>query len=179
MRKTTIVSSKVSMRERDKKLLKEEQNTRMQLRQVERGNDTYSHTQSAFNDKHMINALKRVQESDVTVDTSYSRYQGSSLYTESIGQSLKKVEKNALRKIRKDLSKRTPPDAVSTIHPIGTIKTIRPVETTSKKKELKETLWKTICKQVNKPTVTTSNTLFESTSRWGVNVSAQQRRKNI
>ena len=178
MSKTTIVSSKVSMRERDKKLLKEEQNTRMQLRQVEQGNEHYSQTQSAFADKHMINALKRVQESDVTVDTSYSRYQGSSLFTESIGQSLKKVERNALRKIKKDLSKRTPTDAVSKIEPIGTIKTIRPVETTSKKKQLKESLWKKICRQVGKPKPT-NNTLFESTNRWGVNVSAQQRRKTI
>ena len=178
MNKTTIVSSEVSKRNRDKQLLKEQQNKEMQLRQVERGNDTYSHTQSAFNDKHMINALKKVQESDVTVDTSYSRYQGSSLYTESIGQSLKKVEKNALRKIKKDLSKRTPTDAVSKIEPIGTIKTIRPVETTPKKKELKESLWKKVCRQVNKPKVTT-NTLFESTNRWGVNVSAQQRKRTI
>ena len=178
MNKTTIVSSEVSKRNRDKQLLKEQQNKEMQLRQVERGNDTYSHTQSAFNDKHMINALKKVQESDVTVDTSYSRYQGSSLYTESIGQSLKKVEKNALRKIKKDLSKRTPTDAVSTIHPIGTIKTIRPVETTSKKKQLKESLWKKICRQVGKPKPT-NNTLFESNNRWGVNVSAQQRRRTI
>jgi len=178
MNKTTIVSNEVSKRNRDKQLLKEQQNKEMQLRQVERGNDTYSHTQSAFNDKHMINALKKVQESDVTVDTSYSRYQGSSLYTESIGQSMKKVERNALRKIKKDLSKRTPTDAVSKIEPIGTIKTIRPVETTPKKKELKESLWKKVCRQVNKPKVTT-NTLFESTNRWGVNVSAQQRKRTI
>ena len=178
MNKTTIVSSEVSKRNRDKQLLKEQQNKEMQLRQVERGNDTYSHTQSAFNDKHMINALKKVQESDVTVDTSYSRYQGSSLYTESIGQSMKKVERNALRKIKKDLSKRTPTDAVSKIEPIGTIKTIRPVETTSKKKQLKESLWKKICRQVGKPELTT-NTLFESTNRWGVNVSALQRKRTI
>ena len=178
MNKTTIVSGAVSKRNRDKQLLKEKQNKEMQLRQVERSNDTYSNTQSAFNDKHMINALKKVQESDVTVDTSYSRYQGSSLYTESIGQSLEKVEKNALRKIKKDLSKRTPTDAVSKIEPIGTIKTIRPVETTSKKKQLKETLWKRICRQVGKPELT-NNTLFESTNRWGVNVSALQRKRTI
>ena len=177
MNKTTIVSGAVSKRNRDKQLLKEKQNKEMQLRQVERSNDTYSNTQSAFNDKHMINALKKVQESDVTVDTSYSRYTGSSLYTESIGQSLEKVERNALRKIKKDLSKRTPTDAVSKIEPIGTIKTIRPVET-SKKKQLKETLWKKICRQVGKPKPT-NNTLFESNNRWGVNVSAQQRRRTI
>ena len=178
MNKTTIVSGAVSKRNRDKQLLKEKQNKEMQLRQVERSNDTYSNTQSAFNDMHMINALKKVQESDVTVDTSYSRYTGSSLYTESIGQSLEKVEKNALRKIKKDLSKRTPTDAVSKIEPIGTIKTIRPVETTSKKKQLKESLWKKICRQVGKPELTT-NTLFESTNRWGVNISALQRKRTI
>ena len=167
MDKTIIVSSEVSMRERDKKLLKEQQNKEMQLRQVEQGNDTYSHTQSAFNDKHMINALKRVQESDVTVDTSYSRYQGSSLYTESIGQSYKRVEKKTPNRIAIETPKINLKEVTSTIEPVKT------------KKPLKESLWKKVCRQVNKPKVTTSNTLFESNNRWGVNVSAQQRRRTI
>ena len=164
MNKTIIVSSEVSMRERDKKLLKEQQNKEMQLRQVEQGSDTYKHTQSAFNDKHMINALKKVKESDVTVDTSYSRYQGSSLYTESIGQSYKRVGKNTSKRIARETPKRHLQEVTSTIEPVKT------------KKPLKESLWKKVCRQVNKPKVTT-NTLFESTNRWGVNVSAQQRRR--
>ena len=166
MNKTTIVSGAVSKRNRDKQLLKEQQNKEMQLRQVERGNDTYSHTQSAFNDKHMINALKRVQESDVTVDTSYSRYQGSSLYTESIGQSYKRVGKKTPNRIAIETPKINLKEVTSTIEPVKT------------KKELKETLWKKVCRQVGKPKPT-NNTLFESNNRWGVNVSAQQRRKPI
>ena len=55
---------------------------------------------------------------------------------------------------------------------------LRPVETTSKKKPLEETLWRKICRQVGKPELTT-NTLFESTNRWGVNVSALQRKRTI
>ena len=168
MDKTIIVSSEVSIRERNKQLLKEQQNKEMQLKQVERGNETYTQTQSAFNDRHMISALQKVQQSDTTIDTSYSRFQGSSLYTESIGQSLKKVERNALRKIRKALPKKQSKETTSTLQLVETPK--------SKKQPLKETFWKRVCRQVNKPRLTDS-TLFESTNRYGVNVRAQQQRK--
>ena len=169
MQRETIVSSKVSMRNRDKQLLKEQQNKQMQLKQVEQSSSAYRHSQSAFADRHMIEALKKVQLSDTTINASYSRFQGSSLYTESIGQSLKKVEQNALRKIRKDLPKTKPKDATSITEPV--------MKSKSNKKPLEETLWQKICRQVDKPRLT-DNTLFESTNRYGVNVRAQQKRNN-
>ena len=168
MDKTIIVSSEVSLRERNKQLVKEQQNKEMQLRQVEQGSGTYKHTQSAFNDKHMIEALKKVKQSDTTIDASYSRFQGSSYYTESIGQSLKKVERNALRKIKKDLPKTLPKDAITTTEPTA--------KTPSNKHPIEETFWQRVCRQIDKPRFS-GNTLFEHTNRWGVNLSSKPQRK--
>lgn len=167
MAREIIVSSSVSIRNRDKRLLKEQQNKQMQLKQVEQNGVAYKNTQSAFADKHIAEALKKVQQSDVTIDKSYSRFQGSSLYTESIGQSLKKVERNALRKIRKTLPKHEPTNAVSIKEPIEKSK--------SSKQSIEETLWQRVCRQVNKPRLT-ANTLFESTNRYGVNVRTNHKR---
>jgi len=169
MEKNTIVSINVSRNERDKEKLKEQQNKQMQLRQVEQGSGNYKHTQSAFADKHMIEALKQVQQSDTTIDASYSRFQGSSYYTETIGQSLKKVERNALRKIKKALPKKQSKDVITTTEPVKKSKSI--------KQPIQETLWQKVCRQIDKPRFG-GNTLFENTNRYGVNVRAQQQRKS-
>ena len=173
MNKNTIVSMNVTRKENDKRKLKEQQKKEMELRQVEHVSNSYRNAQSAFNDTHVVDALKKVQESDTTVDVGFARFSGTSLYTESLGKSLDK----SLDKLQKDTM-----DRIKRIFPTyvkdDELDKPKEMDSTVKNKtastdSIKEDItWDLICSQIGKER-RKHNRLFEHTSRWGVNVSKQ------
>ena len=165
MHKNIIVSMDVIRKQNNKRKLKEEQKKAMDLRHVEHMSNGYRSTQSAFNDTHVADALKKVQENDTTVDVGFARFNGSNLYTESVGQSSGQQQKDTLNKPTKKLSAKKSIKKINIDKPIKTNKS----PTTYMKEEI---TWDLICSQVGKER-RKHNRLFEHTSRWGVNVSKQ------
>ena len=77
---TTLVSLEVTRRLKEQAELKQVQKYEMGLHQIERQEENYNKSTSASKDKYMIEALKKVKQSDVTFNNDYTDMTGSGLY---------------------------------------------------------------------------------------------------
>ena len=151
----TIISIDASRREQKKKEDKLKQKKQMDLNLIEKTNKHYQSVQEASNDKQMVNLLAKVRQSDIGVDEGFARFNGSHLYTESIGKKLKCLEKETLDKIEKDY----PTQLVGKKPKKRVIKKKILQESSNPKK--KEVTWNYICEQLDKPRFEPStSTLF-------------------
>ena len=83
----TIISIEASQREKERKELKLKQKKQMEFNLVEKTSENYKTVSNASNDKKMIGLLQKVRQSDhVGVDQDFARFNGSHLYTQSIGK---------------------------------------------------------------------------------------------
>ena len=154
----TIKSLDVSQREKDKQELKNIQKKAMDLNLIENTNKHYQSVQDATNDKKMINLLEKVRQSDTGVDEDFARFNGSHLYTQSIGK--KQSKRNALLKENIDRSEQDFPTQLNGKKPKKR-KPKKEILQESSKSIKKEVTWNYICEQLDKPRWSPStSTLF-------------------
>ena len=103
----TIISIDVSRREKEKKELKLKQKKLMDINLVEKTSENYKVVSNASNDKKMVGLLQKVRQSDTGVDEDFARFNGSHLYTQSIGKTQNK--RKALLKENIDKSEKDYP----------------------------------------------------------------------
>jgi len=151
----TIRSQDVSLREKNKQELKNRQKKTMDLNLIERTNKHYQSVQAATNDKKMINLLEKVRQSDTGVDEDFARFNGSHLYTQSIGK--KQDKRNALLKENIDQSERDFPTQLNGRKPRKRILKEKVLKESNKPKK-KEVTWNYICEQLDKPRWSPSTT---------------------
>ena len=77
---TTLVSLEVSRREKEKAELKQIQKYEMGLKQIESKEGNYISSTSSSKDKYMIEAMKKVQQSDITFAPTLTDVNGSGMY---------------------------------------------------------------------------------------------------
>lgn len=77
---TTLVSLDVSRRAKELAELKQVQKYEMGFKQTQKQDDNYNNSTSASKDKYMIEALKKVKQSNVTFNNDYTDITGSGLY---------------------------------------------------------------------------------------------------
>ena len=76
----TLVPVQVSRRREEKEELRRTQNKEMGSKQVEQQTKNFYQSVDSTNDKYMIDALKKVRESDVTHPESLTRLNGNWLF---------------------------------------------------------------------------------------------------
>jgi len=76
----TIVSIEVSRRLKEQKELKQRQKYQMELNRIEKTHTNYNTSKSASTDDYMIEAMKKVQSSNASIDQDYARFTGTALY---------------------------------------------------------------------------------------------------
>ena len=155
----TIISIEASQREKERKELKLKQKKLMDINLVEKTSENYKTVSNASNDKKMIGLLHKVRQSDhVGVDQDFARFNGSHLYTQSIGK--KQNKRNALLNENIDQSEQDYPTQLNGKKPRKRIIKEKILIETSKPKN-KEVTWNYICEQLDKPRFEPStNTLF-------------------
>ena len=108
---TTLVSLEVSRREKEKAELKQIQKYEMGLKQIESKAGNYISSTSSSKDKYMIEAMNKVQQSDVTFAPTLTDVNGSGMYhlkqrhskplPKQIEDKVDAIAKDALNKIVK------------------------------------------------------------------------------
>jgi hypothetical protein len=143
---TTLISLEQEKRLRDKEDLKKKTQVLHDLKQVNKTDKQFQQSTDSINDTYMKDALSKVRESNVSIDTDLSRFNGTYLYTESqkdddLGKKLDDLEKEVISDLEK----------ISNT-PKKTKKTKSKVELTSDKPSLKqqneELTWDKILEQV-------------------------------
>ena len=79
----TVIPLDVSRRKKEEEKLKQKQKFDMSLGQIESSSSNYTNAIASSSDTYMTEALEKVRQSKVTIDSAYSRFAGTSLYTES------------------------------------------------------------------------------------------------
>jgi len=143
----TIRSQDVSLREKNKQELKNNQKKTMDLNLIERTNKHYQSVQAATNDKKMVNLLNEVRKSDTTVNSDYARFNGTAIYNPPIKKKLHALEKETIDKIEKDY-----PTQLHGKEPKKRKrKKTKTTVLTSSKTIKEEITWNYICEQLEKP----------------------------
>ena len=154
----TIISIDASRREKERKELKLKQKKLMDINLVEKTSESYKTVSNATNDKKMVGLLQKVRQSDTGVDEGFARFNGSHLYTESIGK--KQNKRKALLKENIDRSEKDYPTQLNGKKPRKRIIKEKILQESSKPKK-KEVTWNYICEQLDKPRWSPStSTLF-------------------
>ena len=143
----TIRSQAVSLREKNKQELKNNQKKTMDLNLIERTNNHYQSVQAATNDKKMVNLLNEVRKSDTTVNSDYARFNGTAIYNPPIKKKLHALEKETLDKIEKDY-----PTQLHGKEPKKRKRKKTETAVLTSSKTIKEEItWNYICEQLEKP----------------------------
>mgnify|MGYP001122569565 FL=1 len=143
----TIRSQDVSLREKNKQELKNNQKKTMDLNLIEKTNKHYQSVQAATNDKKMVNLLNEVRKSDTTVNSDYARFNGTAIYNPPIKKKLHALEKETIDKIEKDY-----PTQLHGKEPKKRkLKKTEPTILNSSKTMKEEITWNYICEQLEKP----------------------------
>ena len=79
----TVIPLDVSRRKKEEEKLRQKQKFDMSLGQIESSSSNYTNAIASSSDTYMTEALEKVRQSKVTIDSAYSRFAGTSLYTES------------------------------------------------------------------------------------------------
>ena len=79
----TIIPMETQKRLNKLEELKKKTNYLMNLKQIRKSQSNFDASSSAAKDTYMTDALEKVRQSKVTIDSDYSRFVGTSLYTES------------------------------------------------------------------------------------------------
>ncbi len=79
----TIIPMETQKRLNKLEELKKKTNYLMNLKQIRKSQSNFDASSSAAKDTYMTEALQKVRQSKVTIDGDYSRFVGTSLYTES------------------------------------------------------------------------------------------------
>mgnify|MGYP003681274463 FL=1 len=154
----TIISIDVSRREKERKELRLKQKKLMDINLVEKTSENYKVVSNASNDKKMVGLLQKVRQSDAGVDEDFARFNGSHLYTQSIGKTQNK--RKALLKENIDKSEKDYPTQLIGNKPRKRIIKKKVLQETSKSKN-KEITWNYICEQLgHQRFVPSTNTLF-------------------
>ena len=141
---TTLVSLDVSRRAKELAELKQVQKYEMGFKQTQKQDDNYNNSTSASKDKYMIEALKKVKQSDVTFNNDYTDITGSGLYNPRLKPNtlngLDKQMADELKSFKKELKSSSS----------GYVK--KPLQTNKPKvqKEEKKLNWNMICEQLGK-----------------------------
>ena len=117
----------------------------MDFNRLEQRNSNYRAAQSASKDTYMMEALKKVKESNTTIDTDLSMFNGSYLYTESqtkkgLHQSLETLECAVMEDVQ---SLSTKPKSIKT-------KPHVPSSSTNLTEKYEQGSWKLILEQVGR-----------------------------
>jgi len=141
----TIVSIEVSRRLKEQKELKQRQKYQMELNRIEKTHTNYNTSKSASTDDYMIEAMKKVQSSNASIDQDYARFTGTALYNpppKTDAEKLDAIARDAPNKIKKI----KPKDKSVSGSAVETLKTNKP-KVTNEDKELN---WTTIVEQLGK-----------------------------
>ena len=82
----TLVSLEVSRRRENQQNLKQRQQKEMESRRVERDSKNFNQSVNATNDQYMVDALKRVRTSGVTLPEDLTRRHGSWMHNRSFNK---------------------------------------------------------------------------------------------
>ena len=82
----TLVSLEVSRRRENQHNLKQRQQKEMESRRVERDSKNFNQSVNATNDQYMVDALKRVRTSGVTLPEDLTRRHGSWMHNRSFNK---------------------------------------------------------------------------------------------
>jgi hypothetical protein len=141
---TTLVSLEVTRRQKELAELKQIQKYEMGFNQIKRKEDNYNKSTSASKDKYMVEALKKVKQSNITFNNDYTDMTGSGLYNPRTKPNtlddLDKQMSDELKSFKKELK----------VSSNGYVK--KPLQTNKPKiqKEEKELNWNMICEQLGK-----------------------------
>jgi len=86
MDRETLVPVEVSRRREDQQKLKERQQKEMESRRVERDSKNFNQSVNATNDRYMVDALKQVRTSGVSLPEDLTRRHGSWMHNRSFNK---------------------------------------------------------------------------------------------
>ena len=139
--------------------LKKKTNVLKNLKQLNQPNKSQELSIEPFSDNHMKDALQTVRKSEIGIDIDYARFNGTSLYTESVGKdSLEKTledleqevldELEAAERKEKLKSKQTKEPEIEVVDRFDRETSALPK---SSKEKNEDVSWTRICEQLDKP----------------------------
>ena len=97
---TTIVSLDVSRRAKELSELKQIQKYEMSFNQIENEKDNYNKSTSASKDKYMVEALKKVKQSNITFNNDYTNMNGSGLFNPKVKPKQQMIKRKKVTKFK-------------------------------------------------------------------------------
>ncbi len=86
MDRETLVPIEVTRRREEQQKLKQTQQKEMESRRVDRDSNNFNQSVNATNDQYMVDALKRVRTSGVTLPEELTRRHGSWMHNRSFNK---------------------------------------------------------------------------------------------
>jgi len=158
----TLLSLDHQRRLKKKQDLKKKTNVLKNLKQLNQPNKSQELSIEPFSDNHMKDALQTVRKSEIGIDIDYARFNGTSLYTESVGKdSLEKTlddleqevldELEAAERKEKLKSKQTKEPEIEVVDRFDRFDRETSAPPKSSKEKNEEVSWTRICEQLDKP----------------------------
>ena len=140
----TLKSIQVIRREEEAAKLKQQQKWDMNISRIDAVQNDYNTSRLSTGDNYMVQALKKVQQSNVTHDETLTRMNGNwlfnrSIQTESIEDEISEIARDELNKIK-------PKETSTSEFGLKQLETNKPKVTT----EDKDMNWNIICEQLGK-----------------------------